>query len=193
MAMHHVVLILSVCRVWHFNLCSVKRKGEKKKRGGRKEGVYNWEGRGQRGLGSQVGLQNRAQITLCPTALCAVAESPNGDFSRFPHTLVRERNYCCSFRFREGRTMCLSGGQCCLSQTADRRGSQRNEEYDRLMKKFIKVSASSRKSLNRCSFLLQTRLKQPGLFLQMHSFSKIYYSKLFSGTNKTYGTVQLQA
>lgn len=37
MAMHHVVLILSVCRVWHFNLCSVKRKGEKKKGGeGRK-------------------------------------------------------------------------------------------------------------------------------------------------------------
>ena len=37
MAKHHVVLILSVCRVWHFNLCSVKRKGKKGKEG-RKEG-----------------------------------------------------------------------------------------------------------------------------------------------------------
>lgn len=81
MAMHHVVLILSVCRVWHFNCCGVKRKGKKR---GRKEGVYNWEGGGQRGLVSQVGLQNRAQIILWPPALRTVAENPNGDFSRLP-------------------------------------------------------------------------------------------------------------
>lgn len=154
--------------------------------------MYNWEGGGQRGLVSQDGLQNRDQIILWPTALRTVAENPYGDCSCFLCTLIGERNYF-TFGFKEGRTMYVSGGQCSLSHKADRGGCQRNEEYDILMKKLIKVSASSRKSLNQCRFLLQTRFKQPGLFLQMHSFSKIYYSKLFSGTNKSYDTVQLQA
>lgn len=109
MAMHCVGLILSVCRVWHFNFCSVKRKKKRRGRGGRKEGAYKWEGGGQRGFVSQVGQQNRTQIILWPTVLRMVAVNPNRDFSRFPHMLVRERNYF-SFNFRDGRTMCMSGG-----------------------------------------------------------------------------------
>lgn len=119
---HHVVLILSVCRVWHFNLCRVKRK-EKKKGEGRKEGVYSWEGGGQIGLVRQAGLQDRALIILWPTAPCMIAEIPNRNFSCFPHTLVEERNFFSS-RFREGRIMCVLEGQRSLSHTADRRAAR---------------------------------------------------------------------
>lgn len=82
------------------------------------------------GLVSQVGLQNRALITLWPSALCMVAVNPNRNFSCFPHTLVEERNFF-SFRFREGRTMCVFEGQCSLSHTADRRADRemRNRTY----------------------------------------------------------------
>lgn len=190
MAMHHVVLILSVCRVWHFNCCSVKRK-RKKKREGRKVCITGRE-EVKGDLWARMDFRTETRLYFGLLRCVRLQKILMEICSCFLRTLVGERNYF-TFGFKEGRTMYMSGGQCSLSHKADRGGCQRNEEYDILMKKLIKVSASSRKSLNQCRFLLQTRFKQSGLFLQMHSFSKIYYSKLFSGTNKSYDTVQLQA
>lgn len=90
-------------------LLQCEKEKKRRGRGGRKEGAYKWEGGGQRGFVNQVGQQNRTQIILWPTVLRMVAVNPNRDFSRFPHMLVRERNYF-SFNFRDGRTMCMSGG-----------------------------------------------------------------------------------
>lgn len=176
MARHWVVLILSVGRVWHFIHNSVKKKKQEKKQG--KEGrCVSLGGRRPKGTHEPGCTAEHGWIILGPTVLPAAAENHNSGFSCFPW----ERNDF-SFIFMWGRTTHTLGGQCSLSDTAGREGCQRNREYDTLIKKLIKVSTSSRKALNQHSCLTRTRFKWPSLFLQMHSFNKIYYlGKLFLG------------
>lgn len=152
-----------------------KKKQEKKQ--GKEGRCVSLGGRRPKGTHEPGCTAEHGWIILGPTVLPAAAENHNSGFSCFPW----ERNDF-SFIFMWGRTTHTLGGQCSLSDTAGREGCQRNREYDTLIKKLIKVSTSSRKALNQHSCLTRTRFKWPSLFLQMHSFNKIYYlGKLFLG------------